>query len=143
MVTLYENIKALCEKKGVTVSRMCLDMGVSKSTMSDLKSGKKKSMTIPTLEKIAKYLDTTVDEVINGTWQGNMNREMRGYIEGRQDGKKLSDQWMDAELKECLEVLRDRPDTRALLHAGKDITPEQVERMAAFMQSMKGETNAD
>jgi len=84
MVTLYENIKQLCEQRGVTVSRMCLEIGVSKSTMSDLKSGKKKSMTIPTLEKIADYLGSTVDEVINGTWQGNMEREMRGYRMGRQ-----------------------------------------------------------
>jgi len=143
MVTLYENIKALCEKKGVTVSRMCLDMGVSKSTMSDLKSGKKKSMTIPTLEKIAKYLDTTVDEIINGTWQGNMDREMRGYITGRKDEKELSDQWMDEELKECIEVLRDKPSTRSLVHASRDMTPEQVANMAAFMESMKGDSNAD
>lgn len=143
MATLYENIKALCEKKGVTVSRMCIDMGVSKSTMSDLKSGKKKSMTIPTLERIAKYLDTTVDEIINGTWQGNMDREMRGYRMGREDEKKHSDQWMDEELKECLEVLRDRPDTRALLHASRDMTPEQVAKMAEFMRSMKGAENAD
>ena len=61
MCTLYERINELCKKKGVSGSRMCLDLGMSKSTLSDLKSGRKKSFTIDTAKKIASYLGVSVE----------------------------------------------------------------------------------
>ena len=61
--TLYEKITALCKSKGVSGSRMCLDLGLSKSTMSDLKFGRIKGISIPTAQKIAGYFGITVDEL--------------------------------------------------------------------------------
>lgn len=63
MGTLYKRINALCKEKGVTGSRMCLDLGLSKSTMSDLKNGRIKGISIPTSQKIAGYFGITVDEL--------------------------------------------------------------------------------
>ena len=63
MGTLYENINALCKSKGVSGSRMCLDLGLSKSTMSDLKNGRIKGVSIPTAQKIAGYFGISVDEL--------------------------------------------------------------------------------
>ena len=63
MGTLYEKINALCKAKGVSASRMCLDLGLSKSTMSDLKNGRIKGVSIPTAQKIAGYFGITVDEL--------------------------------------------------------------------------------
>lgn len=60
MCTLYSRITELCKEMGVSGSRMCLDLGMSKSTMSDLKSGRKKSFTAETAHKIASYLDVSV-----------------------------------------------------------------------------------
>lgn len=63
MGTLYEKIQALCKNKGVSGSRMCLDLGLSKSTMSDLKKGRIKGISVPTAQKIAGYFGITVDEL--------------------------------------------------------------------------------
>ena len=63
MGTLYERIKALCKSKGVSASRMCLDLGLSKSTMSDMKNGRTKGISVPTAQKIAGYFGITVDEL--------------------------------------------------------------------------------
>ena len=63
MGTLYERITALCKAKGVSGSRMCLELGLSKSTMSDLKNGRIKGISIPTAQKIAGYFEITVDEL--------------------------------------------------------------------------------
>ena len=63
MGTLYERINALCKSKGVSASRMCLDLGLSKSTMSDMKSGRTKGISFPTAQKIAGYFGITVDEL--------------------------------------------------------------------------------
>jgi DNA-binding XRE family transcriptional regulator len=42
---------------------MCLDLGLSKSTMSDMKSGRKSGVSMPTAQKIAGYFGITVDEL--------------------------------------------------------------------------------
>ena len=64
MGTLYERINTLCEAKGVSGSRMCLDLGLSKSTMSDLKYGRTKGMSTATAAKIASYFDVSVDYLL-------------------------------------------------------------------------------
>ena len=60
MGTLYDTIQELCKSKGVSGSRMCLDLGLSKSTMSDLKYGRTKGMSTATAAKIASYFDVPV-----------------------------------------------------------------------------------
>lgn len=61
MCNLYERIQTACTKKGITVSAMCLNLGMSKSVMSDLKSGRKKTLAADTVAKIADYLDVSTD----------------------------------------------------------------------------------
>lgn len=63
MGTLYGRIQALCKSKGVSGSRMCLDLGLSKSTLSDLKNGRTKGFSVNTAQKIAGYFGLTVDEL--------------------------------------------------------------------------------
>lgn len=60
MCTLYERIQSLCKSKGVSGSRMCLDLGLSKSTLSDIKSGRKKGVSTATAQKIAGYFNVSV-----------------------------------------------------------------------------------
>jgi len=61
--TLYDRIQDLCKGKGVSGSRMCLDLGLSKSTLSDMKKGRTKGISVPTAQKIAGYFGITVDEL--------------------------------------------------------------------------------
>lgn len=42
---------------------MCLDLGLSKSTLSDLKNGRTKGVSVATAQKIAGYFGITVDEL--------------------------------------------------------------------------------
>ena len=60
MNVLYETITKLCIKKGVSGSRACLDLGLSKSTLTDIKSGRKHSMSTASLQKFADYFGVTV-----------------------------------------------------------------------------------
>lgn len=64
MCTLYEKIMSLCEQKGVSGSKACLDIGISKSTLSDIKAGRKKSMHPDTLQKFANYFNVSVDSLL-------------------------------------------------------------------------------
>lgn len=71
MCTLYERIQSLCKDKGVSGSRMCLDLGLSKSTLSDMKSGRKNGISTTTANKMADYLGVSVDYLLNGEEQKN------------------------------------------------------------------------
>lgn len=116
----YDKLLALCVERDISPSAAAEAVGMTGAHVTRWKNG-----SVPqdmTIQKFAKYFDVPVK-----------------YF--REETKPLAQ--MSKELQECLEILRDRPETRALLHAGKNMTPEQVAKMAEFMQSMKGDGNAD
>ena len=60
MGTLYERIIDLCEKKGVKGGKMCVDLGMSKGTLTDLKMGRQTGLSAAKAQKIASYLGVSV-----------------------------------------------------------------------------------
>ena len=64
MCNLYDRIKNACAQRGLTVSAMCLQLGMSKSVMSDLHSGRKKTLSADTLGKIAEFLQVSADSLL-------------------------------------------------------------------------------
>lgn len=64
MCNLYERIQSACKAKGLSVSAMCLQLGMSKSVLSDLKAGRKKTLSADTLGKIAAFLQVSVDSLL-------------------------------------------------------------------------------
>lgn len=64
MGTLYESIKTLCDSAGIKPGKMCVDIGISKSTVTDLKSGRRDSVSLETAQKIADYFGVSVDRVL-------------------------------------------------------------------------------
>ena len=60
LCTLYERITDLCQKNNVSRSRMCLELGLSKSTMSNMKSGRQAGISTETAQKIASYFGVSV-----------------------------------------------------------------------------------
>lgn len=68
MSALYESIKSLCDERGVKPGKMCVETGISKGLITDLKMGRKKSVQVETAQKIADYFGVSVDRVL-GTEQ--------------------------------------------------------------------------
>ena len=60
MGNLYETIQALCVKKGIRPGRLCDELGLSRGLMTDLKMGRKKSLSAQTAQSIASYFGVTV-----------------------------------------------------------------------------------
>lgn len=99
MCTLYDRIQDLCKNKGVSGSRMCLDLGMSKSTLSDLKSGRKKGLNADTAHKIATYLDVSV-----------------GYLLGEEEKEKPTipeDDGLTENQKKLMQFAKSVPDDKA------------------------------
>ena len=87
MCTLHSRITALCKERGISGSRMCLDLGMSKSTLSDLKSGRKKSFTAETAHKIASYLNVSVAYLL-GEEEKDTKKEQPTEIDGLSEKRK-------------------------------------------------------
>ena len=60
MLFVYDLIEELCMKKGITVTTLCKECKIPRSTMSDYKKGRIKSLSADTLCKIADYFDVSV-----------------------------------------------------------------------------------
>ena len=71
MATLYERIDELCRKKGITGGKMCNDLGISRSTMTELRKGRTKTLKLEKASKIAKYFDVSIDYLLGNEQKKN------------------------------------------------------------------------
>ncbi len=60
MENLYERIQSLCTNKGIRPGRLCDELNLSRSLMTDLKMGRKKSVNAETAQKIAGFFGVSV-----------------------------------------------------------------------------------
>lgn len=101
MVTLYERLSELCEEKGIKGGRMCTELGFSKSLMTDLKSGRKKSVNAETAQKIASYFGVSV-----------------GYLLGEEEKEEkptVEDDELSANIKQLVDFVKTVPDDKVEL----------------------------
>ena len=89
MGTLYENIIALCEERGIKGGKMCTDIGMSKGILTDLKMGRQTGISAANAQKIASYFGVSV-----------------GYLLGEED-KKIEPTAQDDRLSENMKQLID------------------------------------
>ena len=60
MGTLYENIIALCNERGIKGGKLCTDIGMSKGILTDLKMGRQTGISASNAQKIASYFGVSV-----------------------------------------------------------------------------------
>lgn len=60
---LYQRIEGLCKERGINVTEMCRACGVSRGSLGDIKSGRKKMLSMPAICKIADYFGVSVDRI--------------------------------------------------------------------------------
>lgn len=67
MSDLYNIIKTLCDKKGITGYRLCKDLKIQPSLLTELKMGRKNGMKAETADKIATYFGVSVSYLLGNT----------------------------------------------------------------------------
>ena len=60
MGNLYETIQYLCQRAGIRPGKLCDELGLSRALVTDLKMGRKKSLSAETAQKIAGYFGVSV-----------------------------------------------------------------------------------
>lgn len=109
MCNLYNTLSQLCEERKITGYRMCRDCGISPGAMTDLKAGRKKTLSAVNMQKLADYFDVTVD-----------------YLLGNEDIKNSPSTDHSAEAELDNELIK-----RLLL-----LTPEEAAKVDAFVQGI-------
>ncbi len=66
MASLYETIRSLCVSRGITPGKLCSELEIPRSMLSDLKMGRKKSLSASNISKIARYFDVSADVLLGG-----------------------------------------------------------------------------
>ena len=84
MCTLYDRITNLCKEKNVSRSKMCLDLGLSKSTMSNMKSGRTSGVSTSTAQKIASYFNVSVGYLLGEEENTEIKKSPSELSEGEQ-----------------------------------------------------------
>ena len=120
MSELYEIISELCSQKGITITELCRKSGASRGSLSDLKMGRKQSLSADTLSKIASYFGVSVDYLL-----GNEEKEKPTATD-------------DSELAEILEDIRRNPDLCAMFSLTKNATPEEVRQYINVIKAIRG-----
>lgn len=70
MSDIYKNIDELLQAKGISGAKLCTDLGMSRSFMTELRKGRIKSIRMETAQKIAQYLDVPVARLLGGNENG-------------------------------------------------------------------------
>lgn len=66
MSNLYNVLLSLCQQRGISGYKMCKDLGIQPSVMTDLKMGRRSGVKAETASKIANYFNVTVDYLLTG-----------------------------------------------------------------------------
>lgn len=64
MSNLYNRIDELCKEHNESITTMCKQSGASRASLSDLKVGRKQSLSAETLSKIAAHFEVSVDYLL-------------------------------------------------------------------------------
>ena len=100
MGTLYENIIALCDEKGIKGGKMCTDIGMSKGILTDLKMGRQSGISATNAQKIASYFGVSV-----------------GYLLGEEDKKiePTDDDRLSENMKQLIDFVQTVPEEKVEL----------------------------
>jgi len=129
-MTVVERVKAILKERRIPVSKLEKDLGFANGYIGQLKKG-----TFPAdrLDAIARYLDVTPQYLLYGT---ETMKDVFEFEQKKREEEKPIRSEAD-ELVETLQLLRDRPDLRAMLHAGAKTKPETVQKITELFETME------
>ena len=96
MNEIYSRIIELCNEKGITGGKMCTDIGISKSTLTEMKMGRKAGLSATNAQKIASYLGVSVAYLLGES-------DPAFDVSYRQAAKKLSELVQDEDFIDMYE----------------------------------------
>lgn len=139
MVDLYKLIEGKCKERGIKISKLCTDVGIRQSILSDLKHGRTKTLSVPTASKLAEYFDVDIIEFLKYTSEDSMD----SYYEGWKDA--CGSSWVPPEFRDGL-AQQEKPaptngdglaeDDKRIIELLHQLTPENRERIVEIIKAL-------
>ena len=112
MNNLYENIQSLCQTQGIRPGRLCDELGISRGLMTDLKMGRKKSVSAQTAQKIAAYFGVSVGHLLGSEGSDAVPANKKDILDEVDvafygDFKELDDEQKEA-VRDMVRLMRQR-----------------------------------
>lgn len=85
MAEIYERIEELCAEKGINITTMCKECGISRSSLTDLKMKRVKTLSVTVLSKIADYFSVSVDCFLGNDRKDDVERLKIALFGGAED----------------------------------------------------------
>lgn len=125
MSNLSETIDRLCESRGIKGSKMCDDLGMSRSFLTELRKGRAKSITFETAQKIADYFGISVSELTDEPTKKSTENES---VDNEYD-----------EVMRMREDIRRNPKLKVLFSLSRKATPEDLEKTLKVIRAICGD----
>ena len=121
MSILYDRISKLCNERNITGYRLCKDVGIQPSIITDLKMGRKEGMSAKNADKIAAYFSVPVSYLL-GTDNQELSETEKAPALTKKDERDIAD------FMEALE------GSDTLMYYGEPLSEEAKESIRAAMQ---------
>jgi transcriptional regulator with XRE-family HTH domain len=104
--TLYENIIALCNERGIKGGKMCTDIGMSKGILTDLKKGRQVGISTANAQKIASYFGVSVDYLLGEETKKTATVTGSGMSEAKKQLLALAENCTEEDAERLLQVMK-------------------------------------
>ena len=101
----FAKIKELCEEKGINISALAQGTGIRNSVFTELKKGRTKQLSAPTLEKIAAFFDVPVSVFFGDESPDGAQQKQNELFRKRKLLFDLSAKATEAELDQIIRIV--------------------------------------
>lgn len=91
MSELYNKIEQMCKEKGINVSQMCRETGINRSTLSELRVGRSKSLSAKNAQKIAAFFGVPVSVLVDDSIATKVDNILNSIGEKDEEGNIVID----------------------------------------------------
>jgi transcriptional regulator with XRE-family HTH domain len=104
--TLYENIIALCNERGIKGGKMCTDIGMSKGILTDLKMGRQSGISAANAQKIASYFGVSVGYLLGEEQKKETATQGDGLSESKKQLLALAESCTEEDAEKLLQMMQ-------------------------------------
>lgn len=124
MANMYERIEGLCKDRGITITEMCRELKINRSSLSELKQGRAKSLSTDKVVKIARFFGVTAEYIVdedNSIMLETQNQPV----------------YLDQETRDIIDTLRSRPEIKLLFNSAKNVSKDDVDFAIKMLEKFK------
>lgn len=142
MNELYDRIDQICKARGTNVTALCKEAGVSRATLSELKAGRTKTLSIETAQKLADSLQVSLNFLLGKFDDGApisftvSTSELRDYISNKKVPTSASENGLDEQDRQLMTLMKKlSADQKQFLLAQLLTLTEQEKNLSKLMSA--------